>query len=80
MTSPTAAVLGEIGLPAPIHELAARKWDAIVVGAGNNGLACAAYLAGGVEQTALQVAQRPGQGPGRVRLRGAEAVPDFGPG
>jgi len=38
-------VLGEIGLPAPIRELAARSWDAIVVGAGHNGLACAAYLA-----------------------------------
>jgi phytoene dehydrogenase-like protein len=45
MSSPTAAVLGEIGLPAPIRELAAQKWDAIVVGAGHNGLACAAYLA-----------------------------------
>jgi len=45
MSSPTAAVLGEIGLPAPIRELASRKWDAIVVGAGHNGLACAAYLA-----------------------------------
>ena len=45
MSSPTAAVLGEIGLPAPIRELAARKWDAIIVGAGHNGLACAAYLA-----------------------------------
>jgi phytoene dehydrogenase-like protein len=44
-TSPTAAVLGEIGLPVPIRELAARTWDAIVVGAGHNGLACAAYLA-----------------------------------
>src|ERR1700734_625096 len=43
--SPTAAVLGEIGLPAPIAQLASRPWDAIVVGAGHNGLACAAYLA-----------------------------------
>ncbi len=43
--SPTAAVLGQIGLPAPIRELATRKWDAIVVGAGHNGLACATYLA-----------------------------------
>ena len=43
--SPTAAVLGEIGLPAPISQLASRPWDAIVVGAGHNGLACAAYLA-----------------------------------
>lgn len=45
MTSPTAAVLGEIGLPVPIGELAAKSWDVIVVGAGHNGLACAAYLA-----------------------------------
>src|SRR6201994_3171916 len=43
--SPTAAVLGEIGLPAPVAELASRSWDAIIVGAGHNGLACAAYLA-----------------------------------
>ena len=45
MSSPTADALGEIGLPAPIRELAARMWDVIVVGAGHNGLACAAYLA-----------------------------------
>jgi phytoene dehydrogenase-like protein len=45
MSSPTAAVLGEIGLPMPVHELASRTWDVIVVGAGHNGLACAAYLA-----------------------------------
>ncbi len=32
-------------MPAPVHELAGRRWDAIVVGAGHNGLACAAYLA-----------------------------------
>jgi phytoene dehydrogenase-like protein len=43
--SPTATTLGRIGRPAPIRELAARSWDAIVVGAGHNGLACAAYLA-----------------------------------
>jgi phytoene dehydrogenase-like protein len=45
MSSPTAACLGELGLPSPIHELASRTWDVIVVGAGHNGLACAAYLA-----------------------------------
>ena len=43
--SATAAVLGKIGLPAPLKEIAARQWDVIVVGAGHNGLACAAYLA-----------------------------------
>ena len=42
---PTAEVLGRIGLPAPAKELAARRWDVIVVGAGHNGLTCAAYLA-----------------------------------
>ena len=38
-------VLGQIGLPRPIRELANEKWDAIIVGAGHNGLTCAAYLA-----------------------------------
>src|SRR5712672_2798125 len=43
--SSTAEVFGEIGLPAPVRELASRRWDVVVVGAGHNGLACAAYLA-----------------------------------
>jgi phytoene dehydrogenase-like protein len=38
-------VLGRVGLPAPISELAARKWDVVVVGGGHNGLTAAAYLA-----------------------------------
>ena len=38
-------MLGKVGLPAPVKEISARSWDAIVVGAGHNGLACAAYLA-----------------------------------
>lgn len=29
----------------PVRELAGRRWDVIVVGAGHNGLTCAAYLA-----------------------------------
>jgi phytoene dehydrogenase-like protein len=37
--------MGMIGLTAPIAELAARRWDVLVVGAGHNGLTCAAYLA-----------------------------------
>jgi phytoene dehydrogenase-like protein len=45
MSSPTAALLGEIGLTEPIAALAAKSWDTIIVGAGHNGLACAAYLA-----------------------------------
>jgi len=34
-----------VGLPAPVRDLAGRIWDVVVVGAGHNGLACAAYLA-----------------------------------
>lgn len=37
--------LGRIGLPEPVTILARRAWDVIIVGAGHNGLACAAYLA-----------------------------------
>jgi phytoene dehydrogenase-like protein len=40
-----AARLGELGLPMPASELAAREWDAVVVGGGHNGLTAAAYLA-----------------------------------
>ncbi len=45
-SSATADVLGKVGMPAPIRELAARTWDVVIVGAGHNGLACASYLAG----------------------------------
>ncbi|MEP7175867.1 MAG: NAD(P)/FAD-dependent oxidoreductase [Gemmatimonadales bacterium] len=37
--------MGRVGLPEPVRALAARPWEVIVVGAGHNGLACAAYLA-----------------------------------
>lgn len=40
-----AEKLGRVGLPAPVSELAARSWDAVVVGGGHNGLTAAAYLA-----------------------------------
>src|SRR5690242_21091607 len=40
-----AAKLGEVGLPAPVSELAARDWDAVIVGGGHSGLTAAAYLA-----------------------------------
>lgn len=45
MHSPTADQFGKIGIPVPISRLAQKVWDAIIVGAGHNGLACAAYLA-----------------------------------
>jgi len=41
----TAELLGAVGLPEPVAALAARPWDVVVVGAGHNGLTCAAYLA-----------------------------------
>src|SRR5918911_344236 len=40
-----AAKLGRVGLPAPVAQLAAHSWDAVVVGGGHNGLTAAAYLA-----------------------------------
>jgi phytoene dehydrogenase-like protein len=40
-----AAQLGEVGLPAPVAELASRDWDVVIVGGGHNGLTAAAYLA-----------------------------------
>ena len=39
------AAMGRVGLPEPIGDLAARDWDAVVVGGGHNGLTAAAYLA-----------------------------------
>ncbi|MGH2964041.1 MAG: phytoene desaturase family protein [Solirubrobacterales bacterium] len=39
------AVLGRVGLPATINQMASRRWDTIVVGGGHNGLTAAAYLA-----------------------------------
>jgi phytoene dehydrogenase-like protein len=61
MGSPTADVLGEIGLLMPIREVASRTWDVIVVGAGHNGLACAAYLAkAGVRVLVVESRQRVG--------------------
>ena len=40
-----SARLGEVGLPEPVASLAARHWDAVIIGGGHNGLSCAAYLA-----------------------------------
>ncbi|MBN8592289.1 MAG: NAD(P)/FAD-dependent oxidoreductase [Anaerolineae bacterium] len=55
------SVMGKLGLPAPIAELSARRWDAIIVGAGHNGLTCAAYLAkAGKQVLVLEARERIG--------------------
>lgn len=41
----TYDLLGKVGLPAPVSELAQRRWDVVVVGGGHNGLTAATYLA-----------------------------------
>lgn len=40
----TAESLGVLPRP-PVASLVGRRWDAVIVGAGHNGLSCAAYLA-----------------------------------
>jgi len=42
---PAAATLGILESPASVRDHVRGRWDAIVVGAGHNGLTCAAYLA-----------------------------------
>jgi len=66
------SALGRVGLPAPIQELAARRWDVILVGGGHNGLACAAYLARAGKQVLVLEA--------RERLGGACTLEETWPG
>lgn len=57
----TADLLGRIGSPLSPREMAARTWDVIVVGAGHNGLTCAAYLArSGLRALVLEARERVG--------------------
>ncbi len=44
-TRPTVETLGRLGLTSTIKEMASRRWDVVVIGAGHNGLTAAAYLA-----------------------------------
>jgi len=75
MSSPTASAtstLGLVGLPAPIRELAQRTWDVIVIGAGHNGLTCAAYLARAGKRVLVLEA--------RERIGGASTMEEAWPG
>jgi phytoene dehydrogenase-like protein len=59
--SETAKHLGKINPSVPWKELVRRRWDVIIVGAGHNGLACAAYLAGaGMRVLVLEARERVG--------------------
>lgn len=42
---PASANLGKLEAAGSVHEILANHWDVVVVGAGHNGLSCAAYLA-----------------------------------
>jgi phytoene dehydrogenase-like protein len=64
--------LGLVGLPRPLKDLAAATWDAIVVGAGHNGLTCAAYLARAGRRVLVLEA--------RERIGGACTLEEFWPG
>jgi phytoene dehydrogenase-like protein len=70
--SSNPATLGFVGLPRPIRELAAMSWDAIVVGAGHNGLTCAAYLARAGKRVLVVES--------RQRIGGACTLEEFWPG
>ena len=64
--------MGLVGLPRPIRELAATTWDTIVVGAGHNGLTCAAYLARAGRRVLVLES--------RARIGGACTLEEFWPG
>ncbi len=58
---PAAANLGRLEPPASIREILQKRWDVLVLGAGHNGLACAAYLArAGKKVLVLEARERVG--------------------
>jgi phytoene dehydrogenase-like protein len=67
-----ADTLGILEPQTPVGELAARRWDAVVVGAGHNGLACAAYLARSGHQVLVLESRR--------RVGGACTIDETWPG
>jgi phytoene dehydrogenase-like protein len=69
---PTTETLGVLGLPEPLRDLAARRWDVVIVGAGHNGLTCAAYLARAEKQVLVLEA--------RDRVGGACTIDEVWPG
>ncbi len=64
--------LGVVGLPCSLAELKSTRWDVIVVGAGHNGLTCAAYLARAGKRVLVLEA--------RKRVGGACTLDDLWPG
>lgn len=55
---PTVETLGVLEPRSSFRELAARRWDSVIVGAGHNGLACAAYLARAGQQVLVLESRR----------------------
>ena len=68
----TADTLGFLEPNGSFRELASRTWDAVIVGAGHNGLACAAYLARSGQQVLVIESRR--------RIGGACTIEETWPG
>jgi phytoene dehydrogenase-like protein len=69
---PAVATLGKLPAAAPLSQTLKKSWDAIIVGAGHNGLTCAAYLARAGKRVLVLEA--------RERVGGACTAEDVWPG